>query len=306
MSLKTKALLAIFVAALLWSGSAAVPKLLFLKAPPFTVAFERFAIASLLILPFVVRVKKPKNYVMSLLPLGIFNAVNIICYYGGLSLTTANTASILGPTVPLVVAVLSYILIGESVSKKKFFGIAIGLTGALLIVLAPLWYHSAFTVGNLWGNLLLVGSNVSWSLYIMYSRKILSEGTFPPILSTAMNFFAVTVTTGVAALLFRQPLLTPAITQPAFLALLLYAAIGITMITFFLFQWGVQYVTAATASMKEYIQLIVGIGINTVVLGDHFTVTYVMGSLLILIGLTIATSEHMTKKLASVLFTQGE
>ncbi len=306
MSSRTKALIAILIASLLWSSSATVPKILFLSAPPFTVAFERFFIASLLILPLVARERKPKHYIRTLLPLGLFNAGNILFYYAGLSLTTANTASILGTTVPLVVTLLSYLLLGETVSKQKLFGIIVGLAGALLIVALPILTHTSVASGSLLGNLFLVGSTLSWTMYILYSRSVLAKGNFSPLLSTSMNIGVVTICTGIAALFFRQPLITPALLQSSYVLLLLFAAIAITLVTFFLFQWGVQHVSAATASLKEYIQLVFGVGINTFVLHEQLTGSYIVGSILVALGVFIATSEHLTRKTAAALFTQSE
>lgn len=305
MTNRTKALIALLIAALLWSSSATVPKLLFVYAPPFTVAFERFFLASLIMLPFVIRMRKPKHFVKTLLPLGIFNGINIIFYYAGLSLTNANSASILGPTVPIIVVVLSHFFIRESVSKQKLIGILVGLSGAACIVVIPLMTRGSFASGNIWGNLSIVTANCSWSLYIVYSRKILSKQNIPPILGTAMNIFITTIFTGVAALLFHQPLMTSALLIPRFVFILLYATVGITITTFFLFQWAIQHVSAATASSKEYVQLVFGIAINAIILHERLTGAYIFGALLVAIGVFMVTREHLTKKSVAV-FNQSD
>lgn len=306
MTVRHKALFAILISAVLWASAGSVSKLLFMQTPPFVAASHRFILASLIILPFFLRVKKPKGFLLSLLPLGLFNAGNILFYYTGLSLTTANTGSILGTAIPITVALFSPLLLQEPIGKHKLVGILIGLAGALCIVLLPMIEKGGVSSGNILGNLLLVGSLLCWTLYIIFSRRILLNGQYPPILSTSVNIFTVTVAATFASFVAGQTLITPALFVPTYAGVLVYAAIGITITTFFLFQWGVQHVSASTASLKEYVQLIFGVAINAVILEERLSTTYVLGSVLIVIGVLFATRTHLTKKSASSLFGQGE
>lgn len=306
MSTKTKALLAIFVAALLWASASSVAKILVAQANPFVVAFYRFGIASLILLPFFLKQKKPKKYFWHLLPLGLFNTGNILFYYTGAVLTSGNALVIIGTAVPIVTTLLSYFLIKESFAKQKILGILLGLVGVIYIVVLPIITHGQSFGGSFFGNLLEIGSLICWSLYIIYSRHILSKGKYTPILSTFMNVATCTVGSAIAALVTHQSFLVPAFGSPTYLGTMIYAAVGITIITFFLFQWALRYVSASMASLKEYIQLIAGVGINNVVLGEAFTVHYFVGSALVVIGVIIATGQQITKRLAALLFNQGE
>lgn len=306
MTVRHNALFAILIAAILWASSGSVSKLLFMETTPFVAASHRFLLASMIILPFFLRVKKPKGFVLSLLPLGIFNTGNILFYYTGLSLTTANTGSILGTAIPITVALFSPFFLKEPIAKNKLLGILVGLVGALCIVLLPMIESGHINSGSLLGNLLMVGSLLCWTMYIIYSRRILSQGNFPPVLSTSINIFTVTIAAIGASFVAGQSLLSPALFVPMYIGVLLYAAIGITIVTFFLFQWGVRHVSASTASLKEYVQLVVGVGINAYILGERLTFTYLVGTLLIIVGVLLATGNHLTKKMASALFAQGE
>lgn len=305
MSVRHKALFAILISAVLWASAGSVSKVLFMEAPPFVAASHRFILASLIIFPFFLRTKKPKKYFLTLLPLGLFNAGNILFYYIGLSLTTANTGSILGTAIPISVALFSPLFINESIGKNKLTGILIGLVGALCIVLLPMIDRGNIAAGNLLGNIFIVGSLVCWTMYIIFSRRILLNGDFSPVLSTSVNIFTVTVAATIASILAGQTLLSPALSVPSYTGVLLYAAIGITIVTFFMFQWGVQHVSATTASLKEYVQLIVGVGINAAVLGERLTPAYLIGSILIIVGVLFATGNRLTKKYR-IYFNGGE
>jgi len=306
MSTRTKALIAISIAAMLWASASVVSKTLFRFAPPFVAATHRFTLATLIMLPFFLRLKKPKEYFLRLLPLGLFNAGNVLFYYSGLFLTTANTSSILGAAVPITVAIASAILIKEYISPKKRIGIFLGFIGALIIVLLPLIEKGGAATGNIYGNLFLVGSLLSWTMYVVYSRSILASGTYTPILSTFINISTVASASFIFALLTHQPLFPSTVFAYPYLLMLVFAAVFITITTFFLFQWGVQHISASTASFKEYLQLVFGIMLNSIFLHEKLTGSFVIGSIFVALGVFIATGEHLSKKLVSLISAKTE
>jgi drug/metabolite transporter (DMT)-like permease len=67
---------------------------------------------------------------------GIFGvAMNQMLFFQGLNLTNPINASIIMTTNPILVLVISAILIRERISVRKIIGIAIGLVGAVLLIL---------------------------------------------------------------------------------------------------------------------------------------------------------------------------
>lgn len=301
MSLRTKALLAILTAAILWGAAGTVAKLLLAQANPFVITGYRFGAATLIMLPFFITAKKPKRWFISLLPLGLFNAANVLLYYSGLSLTTANTSALLGAGVPLTTAIIARLLIREPLSRIKLTGITVGLMGALLIVLVPVLEKGQAIGTNITGNLLLVGSIIAWTLYIVRSRSSLVNGIYTPVVSTFVNFATCTIAAFGAAILTHQSLSIPAFKQLPYVGIFLYAVLGLTITTFFLFQWAVQHVSATTASLKEYIQLVEGVALNTLILGERITPIFLLGSILVVFGVVISTSQHVSKKLTALI-----
>lgn len=306
MSLRTKALLAIFAAAVLWGGAGTVGKILVREGNPFVVTFYRFGIASILLLPFFLKMHKPRGFLRDLIPLGMFNALNVILYYSGLTTTTANTAMIIGTATPTTTLVLSHFLTKDHITKENVIGILTGFTGALLVVLLPLFQKGDAVHGDFRGNILLVAGVICWSMYIVRSRVMVTQKNYSPLLATLMNFFVTTATSGLFALLSHQSFVLPALNKPYYAGTLAYASFGITIVTFFLFQWAVQHLSAATVSLKEYLQLIVAIGLNALILNEQLTVSYFVGATLVVIGVFVATGKRVSRKLASVLFSQGE
>ena len=103
------------------------------------VLFYRFGVAALVILPWFIKAKKPKNMWQILVPFSLLGVGNALFFYQGITRTTASSASVIGASTPLLAAILSHYLIGERTSKEKLIGIGIGLVGALCIIILPLW-----------------------------------------------------------------------------------------------------------------------------------------------------------------------
>lgn len=301
MSLRHKALLAVLATAILWGSAGTVGKLLIREAHPFVIIMYRFGAATLLVLPFFLRAKKPKGWLPDLLPLGLFNATNVLFYFSGLALTTANTGSLLGTGVPILTVLLSWILIREPVSREKMFGIIIGLIGAVLIVLVPILDRGQAIGTSITGNLLMVGSAIAWTLYIVRSRSSGRVSTFSPVVATFVNFATCTAASLLASIITRQNFFVPALFTPTYALLFLYMVIGITVVTFFLFQWALQHISATTASLKEYFQLIIGVSINAVILGERLTPVFLLGSSLVIIGVVVSTGSHLSRRLVALI-----
>ena len=301
MTLRRKALIALIATAFLWGTAGTAAKFLVAQAHPFVITFYRFGLATLLLFPLVIKTKKPNGWFRDMLPLGIANAANVLFYFSGIALTTANTGSLLGAGVPLLTAILSWFLIREPIRMNKLIGILLGLMGAVLIILVPILEKGQAVGTSLPGNLLMLGSNIAWTLYIIRSRAATLQSTFNPILATFTNFASCTVAGAIAATVTHRPLIIPALTDPGFVGLYVYTVLGVTIATFFLFQWAVQHVSATTASLKEYLQLLVAVSVNFVFLGERFTPVFFAGSVLILAGVFVATGQRITATLQSFL-----
>lgn len=301
MSVRQKAFLGLILAAVLWGSAGTTAKLLISEANPFVITFYRFLGSTLIVLPFFLAAKKPKHWLRTLLPLGIFNTGNVLFYYSALAYTTANTGSLLGAATPLVTAVLSYVLIAEPIAKNKIAGILVGLLGALLIILTPVLEKGQAVGTGMFGNVLMLGSALSWTLYVIHSKKLSGQKDFSPLLATFVNFATCTLSALLISVVTGKSLLIPAFANLGYLTLYLYVVLGVTVTTFFVFQWSVQHVSATTASLKDYLQLIVGVTINTIVLRETFTPFFFAGSALIIVGMGIVTGKRLTQRLLATV-----
>jgi len=295
MSSRSLALTAIIISSLLWGTAGVAAKVLIREINPFVAAFYRFLIASLIILPFFLHEKKPRSVWRGLLPLSLVGAINVPLFYLGLKTTTANSASLIYAAVPLATAVLSNILIKEKSPAKRLVGILVGLLGVITIILLPALEKGEALSGALEGNLFITLAMLSWTLYTIGSRYFLAKNQFSPLTITSVYFFTITVVCLVLVCLSGQPFFTPTILVPKYLFTLIYSAIFITLVTYFLFQWAIQRISVTTASLKQYLELVFSVWLNVTLLGEKITAGFVFGSLLVIAGVAIATGSQLTQ-----------
>jgi len=116
---------------------------------------------------------------------GVF-AYNCFFFYG-LTRTGASESSLIIASSPVVVALLSTVFLGESLSARKVGGIALSAAGVALVVLGA---ASAGAVtgeageaaaaavageGRLTGDLLMLGAVVSWAVYSLVGKRVLAH-----------------------------------------------------------------------------------------------------------------------------------
>ncbi len=293
MSSRARAIVAIIIASLLWGTAGTSTKILLQTADPFVVSTYRFAIASLLILPYFLRAKKPASYLRHLIPLSLLAASNIVFFYIGIHITTANATTLIYAGTPLATAFLAKIIIKEDISRQKFFGVLMGLVGVVVIIVLPLLENQHQISGSLQGNMFIVLAVLSWTLYSIGSRHYISSNTYTPILMTSINFFVTFIISLLITVVVKQQLFSPTMLTFQFMGTLLYSGIFVTFVTYLLFQWAIKHVSTTTAQLKHYVEPIVGVTLNASLLGEHMSHGFITGSFLIFMGIAIMTGKQL-------------
>lgn len=296
MSSRTKALIAIVAASMLWA-TAGVAKILVREFDPFTAAFFRFLVAAVIIVPFFLKEQKhEKTRLLSLLPLGLASTANIAFYYLGLKTTTANAAMMIYNATPLVIAIAAPRLIGETVTKTKLIGISLGLAGTTLIALLPTIEREGMVSGDLIGNLFIFGAVASWTIYTIGSRRALTMKATPIALSTASIVTSTAVFAFLAALSWK-PHYSALVVQPTNLLLVLHLGILVTVATYLLYQWAMKHSSATTASLNQYLQPVFATLVNVFFLGEQVTPGFILGSIVVIAGVGIATGGPLVREI---------
>jgi drug/metabolite transporter (DMT)-like permease len=159
--MKSRAVLFLVMAAVLWSSGGLLIKLV--DWNPLAIAGTRSVIASLVILAF----RRRARLDWSLAQLG-----GAICYAGTVILfvlankwTTAANAILLQYTAPIYVAVLSYWFLRERIGKWDIAAIAATIGGMILFFLDDL------SRGGIWGNFIAILSGIAFAGTALFLRK---------------------------------------------------------------------------------------------------------------------------------------
>ena len=101
-------------------------------------------------------------------------ALNLILFVNGVSLTSPIDASISTSTLPIWTIILSAIFLKERVAGSKLLGILLGIGGSLILIFSG---STQFNIGssNIWGSLMCIGSQISYSIYLVFFQDIIKK-----------------------------------------------------------------------------------------------------------------------------------
>lgn len=283
------ALIAIVAAALLGGGTPTFSKIGLKEIPPLSFIFIRFGLSLIFLSPLLIknRHKLGKEAVPVYL-LSLLATVNVILFTFGVRRTTATISQMLYAAVPIIAAVLSYILIKEKITLKKASGIMLGLIGMSLIVFLPVLTQSSKFSGDLIGNLMIFAGAISFSAYMVLSKNL--QKKFSPSFLTIVFLLTTTLISGLLALAetMTDPGLWAQISINAWLAVAYVAIMG-TALYYLLFQYAIKHGSPVSASMTLYLQPAAAFGWAALLLAERLTTTLVIGGILALSGAWLTT-----------------
>lgn len=276
--------------ALFWAGNSIVGRAARDIMPPVALAFWRWALALVFLLPFAwphlkrdfSKLKMSLNWVLLLGALGIgtFNTL----LYTGLQTTTAVNGLLLQSMQPALILMLGAIVFGESVRLFQILGIALSITGALMIILRGDLTALMALEFNL-GDLVIIIAVIVWSFYSVLLRK--RPAVHP------LSFLAATFAVGVVVIF---PIYVAEIasgrmieSRPESWLAISYVCLFPSLIAYLFFNRGVELLGSATAGLFLNIMPVVGALLAALLLSEAIHSFHFLGMLLIGIGILSAT-----------------
>ena len=89
-------------------------------------------------------------------------------------ITSPVNASIVTTSMPIFAMVLSLLILKEPVTPKKLIGVMVGCCGAVILILSSATASSA-RVGNIRGDLMCLGAQFSFALYLALFSKLVRQ-----------------------------------------------------------------------------------------------------------------------------------
>ncbi|HCB13970.1 MAG TPA: EamA/RhaT family transporter [Gammaproteobacteria bacterium] len=276
---------------LFWSGNFVLGRAVHTVFTPFTLSFWRWAVALLILLPFVWASLRQQGSLLRqhmpvLLLLSVLRVVNFnTCVYIGLHTTTATNAVIMLSITPVLIVALSFLLLRQTVTGWQALGIALSLSGVLVIV-------GRGDVGSLlgWqvnsGDLWILAAVFSWALYSVCLR-------WRPAELEPLNFQAATMIIGVIILmpLYGWDLAQDRVftLNTAAVASILYLALFPSILAYIFWNRAVAELGANRTGQFLHLMPAFGAVLAMIFLGERLYAFHAAGIILIALGIWLAT-----------------
>jgi len=170
MSEERRGLLYVSLAVLFFSTS---PVLTRWAAPlsPYEIATGRLGIAALAILALATLRRQPPRLARADVPrfilFGLIAAVHFLCYIASVSYTTIAHSLSIVYTAPVFVTLFSALILKEPVPRRKWGGVLVAVIGVAILA----GFEPHLTRRMLWGDLLALGSAITFGLYSVAGRS---------------------------------------------------------------------------------------------------------------------------------------
>ena len=276
---------------LFWAGNAIVGRAIAGKIPPIALAEFRWIAAFLIVLPFAWRdlsrdlpVIRRHFGLLTILAFTGITGFNTLLYWS-LERTTAINATLMQSSAPLMIGLLSFILYRDALTRLQISGIGVSLVGVAAIVSGgdP---ARIFALSLNDGDLTIIFALVLYALYSALLRRRPGMGQ--------LSFLAFTIGWGAILLLpgFVMELATGARFAPLdtpMVGALLYVSIFPSILAYLFFNRGVELIGANRAGPFFHLIPLFGVLLAVLFLGERPGMHHVVGILLILSGVMIAS-----------------
>ena len=281
----------LIVAMAFWGGSWVSGKITVALAPPMTIGFFRFFIASILFLILILitepesrRFFRRENFKLLFLVglTGIF-AYGVL-FLTGMRFTTAAQGAIIAGFNPATVSIVAHLVHGERLSKKwQYAGFAFAFAGIIFVVGVQSFidFHFEYLIGNL----IIIAAMVTWGIYSSVGKEAMK--TMTPLEVTTGGALIGTMLFGIGAI-NEQVWTLPALIDPVFWMNAIYLGIFVTVIGFLFYFIGIKELGATRAGGFINLVPVFGTFFSALFMPeDPIYWTFGVGLLLVICGITI-------------------
>ncbi len=256
---------------------------------PFALILLRVSLACLCFLAlqlFIKSEKIDKKDWWRLIACGFFGvAVNQLFFFKGLSLTSPIHASVLMLVTPILVLAGAAFVLKEKIKLVRWIGIALGITGATLLVLSA---GKADAVASIKGDVMVFINAASYATYLILAKPLLQRYS-----ALTVSFYT---------FLFALPIVIPfglpelsainwaQLPLPVWLSVF-FIVFFVTVVAYLLNAWTMTHVSPGVVGSYIYLQPVLA-GLIAIALGqDSLSWQKVIFILLIFAGVYLSRSK---------------
>lgn len=242
-----------------------------------------------------------KLFVASLLAI-VFNQGS---YIFGVGMTSPVDASIITTSMPLIAMILAAIFLKEPITGKKILGIAVGASGALLLILGSSQASGTTVKGDnpLLGDVFVLLAQCSYAFYFVLFKNFVTKYSAVTVMKWMFTYaFICLLPFSYSSLLATDWLAL----DGARIASILFVVVGATFLSYILIIVGQKNLRPTVAGMYNYIQPLVATIVAICWGMDSFNLTKVLSVVMIFGGVWLVTSSRSRAEMEAYKASKGD
>lgn len=294
-----KGFLLAIIATLLWSGNFIIARKVSHTISPISLAFYRWACASLVLLPFAYKKVitelphfKANWKILSLIAFTGIALFNTFVYVAGHNTTAINMALIGTTSSPIFATIMAVVFLKERLGFYRIFGMIICIFGIVLLISKGSWeilFSFKFSSGDTW---ILAGA-FAFAVYNILVRK-------KPVQISALSFLLIIFVLGTLMLFpfyILEQLLVDNPTQwsTTLISSILYLGIGTSVLAFWCWNLAISKLGAGRTVLFGNLIPIFSTLEAILILGESITPIHFYSGVLVIAGLVIANFTFKNK-----------
>jgi drug/metabolite transporter (DMT)-like permease len=273
-----------------WGGSWVSAKIVVAIAPPLTVGFFRFLIASLFFTPLMLvnRHTRKRSYtkrdVFMFFLLGLTGIFGYgVLFLTGEQFTTAAQGAIIAGINPTTVSIFAHIIHKERLQPRwRYAGFILSFLGIVFVVGVQSLLD--FDPLHLLGNIIILSAMLMWGLYSTLGKTTMQ--TSSSLEATSGGVFFGTILFGVGAA-SEQFWLLPAMVNPVFWLNVLFMGVFVTVLGFFCYFLAIKNLGATRSAIFISLVPVFGTVFSALILFETIYWTFIVGILLVAGGILL-------------------
>jgi drug/metabolite transporter (DMT)-like permease len=306
---KSFGLISGLTAAAIWGGMYVVSKAVMAVIPPFTLITLRLVLGILVLFGVLLfrRIRKPPLGQSPASPYAgsgenihgtthtrfwqVFGVgfvgygISIGFQFVGTKLSTAANGSLVTSATPAFVLLFASVLLGERITLRRLLALVVASLGVLAVIDPR---TAQLSPSLFWGNLSLVAAALTWALYSVLIRKVTRN---IDVLSTSLIAFLGGLPLSIPLGIWEVSTQYIGPIGWGVVAGILFLGIISTALAMYLWNTAFARLEAGVASLTFFAQPVVGTILGVAFLGDKITPLFILGGVLIGIGLLISCRE---------------
>lgn len=281
---------------MMWAFQFSGAKIATEQLGPITVALLPLVISTLLLAPLLLlRRDAPRRAVTLVYAVREFS---ILATFGpipaqlalvwGVQRSLASNAAVINLTIPVVTAVMAWLLLGEKMTRVRWLSFALAIGGVMAVSAGDI--HGARLLDGRYvaGNLLIMLSCCGSSFNNTYSKKLLRD--FSPLEVLVYVFIASDLILLPLAVIFEPD----SVVRMTSLAWPVWASLGAIAIfslsiSMLLFLWVIDKIDVTQASLSIYLLPVFGVLFSCLTLHERISIQLIAGAILVFASTFLVT-----------------